>query len=224
MPLLDWLPSRSRKLLPRLVTAAPDDIVELITVGVGLGVGEGVGVGMGVGDCACAADVMPMRTNAIATSRASAWPILIFRARESRDEQRIQSIPKGKSAGSKNAQNLINRSDLPPVRPKGQSVGPQAGRRIRIIVVRQPQLARHYANVSGSRPTVRTPTLAFRPQPGTRRPRRVPDRIVRSSGRHSAANCHGLRPPAADPIRTADKSRSPRRRTSWRRYRRACCP
>jgi hypothetical protein len=220
------LPSRSRKLLPRLVSAAPDDTVELITVGVGLGVGEGVGVGMGVGvgDCACAADVMPMRTNAIATSRASAWPILIFRARESRDEQRIQSIPKGKSAGSKNAQNLINRSDLPPVRPKGQSVGPQAGRRIRIIVVRQPQLARHYANVSGSRQTLRAPALAFRQQPGSPRPRRVPDRIARSSGRHSAANCHGLQPPAADPIRTADKSHLPRRRTSWRRYRPACCP
>jgi hypothetical protein len=57
-----------------LVSAAPDDTVELITVGVGLGVGEGngVGVGGGVGDCACAADMMPTRTNAIATSRASA--------------------------------------------------------------------------------------------------------------------------------------------------------
>ena len=69
-PLLDWLPSRSRKLLPRLVTAAPDDTIELTTIGVGLGVG-GVG-GVGVGDCACAADMMPMRTNATATSRASA--------------------------------------------------------------------------------------------------------------------------------------------------------
>jgi hypothetical protein len=78
------------------VTAAPDDTVELITVGVGLGVGEGVGVGVGVGvgDCACAADMTPMRTTAIATSRASAPPIPIFRARESRDEQRMQSIPK----------------------------------------------------------------------------------------------------------------------------------
>jgi hypothetical protein len=98
----------------------------LITVGIGLGVGEGVGVGVGVGvgDCACAADMMPMRTNVIATSRAHAWPIPIFRARESRDEQRMQSIPKGKSAGPKNAQIPLNRSDLPPVRAKGQSVGP----------------------------------------------------------------------------------------------------
>ena len=172
-PLLDWLPSRSRKLLPRLVSAAPDDTVELITVGVGLGVGEGVGVGVGVGvgDCACAADMMPTRTTAIATSRASARPVPIFRARESRDEQRMQSIPKRQSAGPKNAQNPINRSDLPPVRAKGQSVSPQAGRRIRIIVVRLPQLARHDDNVSGSRQTLRTPTPAFRPQPGSPRPR-----------------------------------------------------
>jgi hypothetical protein len=32
----------------------------------------GVGVGVGVGDCACAADIIPMRTNAIATSRTHA--------------------------------------------------------------------------------------------------------------------------------------------------------
>src|SRR6266850_6915899 len=44
---------------------------------------------------------MPVaRTNTIA-SCMSARPVPIFRARESRDEQRIQSIPKGKSAGSK---------------------------------------------------------------------------------------------------------------------------
>jgi hypothetical protein len=53
-PLLAWLPSRSRKLLPRLVTVAPADRSALIIGGdgVGLGVGEGVGVGVGVGDCA----------------------------------------------------------------------------------------------------------------------------------------------------------------------------
>src|ERR1700738_5048793 len=38
-PLVDWLPSRSRKLLPRLVTVAPADKLELIIVGVGLGDG-----------------------------------------------------------------------------------------------------------------------------------------------------------------------------------------
>jgi hypothetical protein len=86
-----------------LVSAAPDDTIELITVGVGLGVGEGVGVGVGVGvgDCACAVDMTATRTTAIATSRASAPPVPIIRAGESRDEQRMQSIPKGKSAGSK---------------------------------------------------------------------------------------------------------------------------
>jgi hypothetical protein len=67
-PLLDWLPSRSRKLLPRLASAAPDDTVEFTILSVGVGGGVG-GVG---GACACAADVMPMRTDATATSRTSA--------------------------------------------------------------------------------------------------------------------------------------------------------
>jgi hypothetical protein len=95
----------------------------------------------------------------------------IFRARESRDEQRMQSIPKGKNAGPKNAQIAINQSDLPPVRRKGQSVSPQAGRQIRIIVVRLPQPARHCDHVSGTRQTLRTPkfrvairgAIGFRP-------------------------------------------------------------
>ena len=47
-PLVDWSMSRSRKLLPRLVTVEPADTLALIMVGVGLGVGEGVGVGVGV--------------------------------------------------------------------------------------------------------------------------------------------------------------------------------
>jgi hypothetical protein len=123
-PLLDWLPNRSRKLLPRLVTAAPDDTAELITVGVGLGVGEGVGVGVGVGvgDCACAADMMPTRTNAIAANRASVRPAPIFRAREGRGEQRMQSIPKGKSAGSKKCANPDQPERFAPSSPEG-SIG-----------------------------------------------------------------------------------------------------
>jgi hypothetical protein len=48
-PPLAWFPSRSRKLLPRFATAAPDDTSELIIVGAGIGVGDGVGVGVGVG-------------------------------------------------------------------------------------------------------------------------------------------------------------------------------
>jgi hypothetical protein len=88
-------------LLPRFVTAALDDTIELVTIGVGLGVGEGVGVGVGDGDWACAADMTAASTTTIATNRASAPPVPIFRARESRDEQRMQFIPKGKSAGPK---------------------------------------------------------------------------------------------------------------------------
>jgi hypothetical protein len=212
-------------LLPRLVTAAADDTIELITVGVGLGVG--VGVGVGVGDCACAADMTATSTTAIATSRASAPPVPIFRARQSHDEQRMQSIPKGKAPARKNAQIPINRSDLPPVRRKGQSASPQAGRRIRVIVVRLPQPARHHDQVCGTHRKPRRgscPALELRPPPGTRRCHSVPDRIARSSGRHTAANCRGLRPPAASPIRTPDKSRRPRRQTSSHRCRRGRYP
>src|SRR5258708_38558463 len=125
-PLVDWLPSRSRKLLPRLVTVAPADRLELITFGVGLGEGDGVGVGVGVGvavgvavgvgvgDCACAVDTTPMAsTKASATSRKRPGPV--FPARDGRDEQRMHPIPKRRSARSKNAQNLkTTQTDLPP--------------------------------------------------------------------------------------------------------------
>jgi hypothetical protein len=46
-----------------------------------------------------------MRTTAIATSRASARPVPIFRARESRDEQRMQSIPKKAEARAQKCTN-----------------------------------------------------------------------------------------------------------------------
>jgi hypothetical protein len=54
--LVAWFPSRSRKLLPRFITAAPADKSELMDVGtgvgegVGIGVGEGLGLGVGVGE------------------------------------------------------------------------------------------------------------------------------------------------------------------------------
>jgi hypothetical protein len=48
-PFVAWFPSRSRKLLPRFMTAAPADKSELMEVGVGTGVGEGAGVGVGEG-------------------------------------------------------------------------------------------------------------------------------------------------------------------------------
>jgi hypothetical protein len=48
-PLVAWFPRRSRKLLPRLVTALVAEISELMMVGVGTGVGVGLGVGVGAG-------------------------------------------------------------------------------------------------------------------------------------------------------------------------------
>jgi hypothetical protein len=108
------VPSRSRKLLPRLVTTEPAEIVELIMVGdgegVGVGEGEGdgdgdgegvgvgvavgveVGVGVGVGvNCACADETTPIAsTKTMANSRTNAPPALIVSAR---DAQRMNSNP-----------------------------------------------------------------------------------------------------------------------------------
>jgi len=73
----------------------------------------------------------------------------------------MQSIPKKvRSAGRKNAQTPINRSDLPPVRAKGQSVGPPANSRIQAIVVRLPQPE---ASGAFSEPLNPLPNRAFSP-------------------------------------------------------------
>jgi hypothetical protein len=131
-PFVDWLPSRSRKLLPRLVTVEPADRSELITLGVGLGVGVGVGVGVGegVGDCADAEAATPAAsTNAIRTVRT--WrhnPF--FPAREGRDEQRMHSIPKRRRASPKNAGNRSTRYGFA-LNSRGAS----------IVVVARPQVA-----------------------------------------------------------------------------------
>jgi len=116
-----------------LVTADPDEIVELIIVavgeGVGVGVGDGdgegvgeaVGVGVGVGvTCACADDTPIANTKTVATSRANTRPPPIPSAR---DAQRMNSIPE-KSARSKNCAKKITPrgSDLGPVHAMRQSV------------------------------------------------------------------------------------------------------
>jgi hypothetical protein len=102
------VPIRSRKLLPRLVTAEPAETVELIIVADGVGVGEGdgegegvgvgdavgVGVGVGVGvTCACAEDTPMASTKTTQANRAKARlaPILSVR-----DAQRMNSIPEKK--------------------------------------------------------------------------------------------------------------------------------
>jgi hypothetical protein len=109
-PPVAWLPSRSRKLLPRLSTALPDEMSALIMVGVGVGVsvgdGDGLGVGVGVGvgvsvglgdgDCALAGDkaaIVTTRTKPSATARATTRPTPVAFAREGRDEQHMDAIP-----------------------------------------------------------------------------------------------------------------------------------
>src|ERR1700745_1626149 len=94
-------PRRSRKLMPRVVTAAPAERSELMAVGVGTGVGDGVGlaarVGVGEGVWACAEDdaaaLARMRTKTMAMAVARPPPILVFLAREKRDAQHINDIP-----------------------------------------------------------------------------------------------------------------------------------
>jgi hypothetical protein len=78
-------------------------------------------------------------TKATATSRANARPAPIFPFRDGRDEQRMHSIPKRRSASSKNAQNLkTTQTDLPPIAGERQSAGPLRGRRIRAVVLPLP--------------------------------------------------------------------------------------
>jgi hypothetical protein len=98
------LPSRSKKLLPRLSTALPDETSEMFCVGVGTGVGDGTGAGDGLGkgdgDCACAgSDVQSTNKGAnmrtAARALAPAIPLLL---RQRRDEQPI-------NAGSQKTEN-----------------------------------------------------------------------------------------------------------------------
>jgi len=94
-----------------------DETVELIIPGVGdgvgVGVGEAVGVGVGVGDgdCACADDTTPIAsTKTTATNRANPRPALTLRVRETRDEQRMNSIPE--RAPARNAQKPTRRGPI----------------------------------------------------------------------------------------------------------------
>src|SRR6185369_12452562 len=96
-PLVDWLFSRSRKLLPRLATVAFAETAELATVGVGLGVAVGVGPGSGLGNTcwACAAGTrMNANSMAATTARSSARPGGVVPAREGHGERRMRSSSK----------------------------------------------------------------------------------------------------------------------------------
>src|ERR1700679_3124052 len=126
-PPVAWFPSRSRKLLPRLVTVEPAETSELMKLGVGTGVGEGVGVGVGggvgLGDWACADDATPtasMTAKTTVMALASLRPDPVSLDRESRDEQHINAIPK-RSASSTNTHKIrFAGADLPPVLLRGQ--------------------------------------------------------------------------------------------------------
>src|SRR3954470_5058616 len=88
------VPSRSRKLLPRLVTAEPADTVELIIVGVGLGgVGGGLGVGVVGAVCAWTGDAAPTRTTTTEIACTSAQTVPIPLVHQGRDGQRMNTIP-----------------------------------------------------------------------------------------------------------------------------------
>jgi hypothetical protein len=70
--------------------------------GVGVDVGVGVSVGLGNGDCALAGDtaaIVTARTKASAMVRATTRPAAVPLAREDRDEQHMDAIPK-RSANS----------------------------------------------------------------------------------------------------------------------------
>jgi hypothetical protein len=154
--LLAWFPSRSRKLLPKFTTVDPDETLELIVVGVGdgvgvgegegvgvrdgegvgIGVGEGVGDGVKVGDgdglCATAevdaAPAVTARMNAIAIVLASLRPAPVLFAREGRDEQHMNAIPKNERQLDKSRKKITRSGGFAPVSPGG-SIAPAPLRR-----------------------------------------------------------------------------------------------
>src|SRR5258708_490950 len=90
-PWVAWPPRRSRKLLPRLATAAPADLSESISVRDGVG-GGGIGVRAGVGisaTCARAggdpAATPTIKTKITATAPVSLPPAPVRLARDSRE-------------------------------------------------------------------------------------------------------------------------------------------
>jgi hypothetical protein len=93
-------------------------------LGVGVGVGVDVGVGLGDGDCALAGEkaaIVTTRTKASATARGTTRPDPVPFAREGREEQHMDAIPK-RSANSVNPKIPSNEGDLPLVPAEGQSV------------------------------------------------------------------------------------------------------
>jgi hypothetical protein len=84
------VPSRSRKLLPRSITAESAETVELIIVGVGVGLGGGLGVGA---FCALTGDAAPTRTTTTEIACTSAQTVPIPLVHQGRDGQRMNTIP-----------------------------------------------------------------------------------------------------------------------------------
>jgi hypothetical protein len=108
-------------------------------VGVGVAVGVGVGVGVGLGDCAKAGDAAATiestsaKVNAKAAARAKPRPLL-FPVCDSRNEQRMNAKFRKGSARETQKKYVFARTDLPPVRSRGQSVSAMPLRRLPPIV------------------------------------------------------------------------------------------
>jgi hypothetical protein len=111
----------------------PELIMLAVGVGVGVGDGDGIGVGVGVGvsvglgdgDCALAGDkaaIVKARAKASATAGATTRPAPVPFAREGRDEQHMDAIPKSSANLSKVQKILSYEGDLPLVPAEGQSV------------------------------------------------------------------------------------------------------
>ena len=77
----------------------------------------------------------------IAMTLASLRPVPVSLAREGRDEQRMNVIPKRSASSTKNAISSTARADLPPVLAKRQSVMAVGSGRLPAIVVPLPQVA-----------------------------------------------------------------------------------
>jgi hypothetical protein len=83
-----------------------------------------------------------MTTKTIATAPTSLRPVTVALAREGRDAQHINAIPRKGVPAQQKIQNTIGRCDLPPVLRERQSVLAARDGRLPDIVVPLPQVVR----------------------------------------------------------------------------------
>src|SRR6185369_4861019 len=117
-PLVAWLPRRSRKLLPRLVTVCPAEMSELMIVIPGVGVGWGEGNSWALaGEAAAKASAM-----AIAMARTTLRPAPVSPACKGRDAPRMNSQSHRELRARTPPDPCHSRHDLPPLRRERQSL------------------------------------------------------------------------------------------------------